>query len=238
MLKKIVIYITIAILALAALNVKVSTKQGINYDVRVYKIPLYIKLIEFVDRDYRYRELARDIVKGIRGDKEKVMAILKWAHANIKTDIPADWSVYDDHIWHTIIRGYGQSDQIADVFTTLSTYAGMPSGWARIFVPSRRGGLVLSFVNLSGRWCVFDVARNVYFINKKGDIASIEDIETDNYEKDAARQNIEGSQLTYEDYFKYMKEYMNDITERPLKQMPFRRIFYEARSLFNSGGEK
>lgn len=231
-IKKIVIYITIAALVIITLNIKLPTKQGINYDVRIYKIPLYIKLIEFIDRDYRYRELSRKIVKDMRGDRDKAMAILKWVHSNIKTDIPEGWPVYDDHIWYIIIRGYGESDQVADVFTTLSAYAGLPSGWTRVFVPGHKNSLVLSFVKINERWYIFDVFQNSYFTNDSGDIASVEDILSDRYEKESALKKINGSDLTYEDYFKYMKQYMYDIESRPRKQMLLQRILYEASNFF------
>ena len=49
---------------LIGLNIPVPTRQGVNYKVRVYKIPLYIKMIEFISRDYRYAQLSGEITSG------------------------------------------------------------------------------------------------------------------------------------------------------------------------------
>jgi hypothetical protein len=216
---------------LCLFNIKTSTRQGINHKVRVYNIPLYIKAIEFIDRDYRYRALAREITQEKPDDEEKVLAIFQWVRANIKTDIPDGWPIYDDHILNIIIRGYAASDQINDVFTTLCAYSGLPAGWTRVFVPGNRQGLVLSLVNVRGRWLVFDLFRGVYFINREGKIASTDDILSGRYKKDGSSSRTGSSSLTYEDYFKHMERYLGNITLRAEKQMPFHRMFYEARGL-------
>ena len=216
---------------LIGLNIPVPTRQGVNYKVRVYKIPLYIKMIEFISRDYRYAQLSGEITSGKGSDKEKVMAILEWVRANIKTDFPSEWPIYDNHILNIIIRGYGASDQIADVFTTLCAYSGLPAGWARIILPDQEKSLVLSLVKMDGKWRVFDVFRYTWFINDTGDIASTDDILSDRYKNDAQRPGEAG--FAYKEYFKYMEAYIKDITLSLTKQMPFHRALYEAATLFN-----
>ena len=235
-MKRLAICIAGLVLIAALFNVQLPTKQGINYEVKIYKIPLYIKMIEFIDRDYRYRALSREIVKNLRSDRDKAIAILKWVRSNIKTDIPKGWPIYDDHIWHIIVRGYGGSDQVADVFTTLSAYSGLDAGWAKVFVPGNSRGLILSFVKVGGQWRVFDVMRGVYFTNGEGEIASVEDLLAGRYEKGITASVIDSSGLTYEDYFKYIERYMYDIASRPRKQMPLQRIFYELKDLFKAKG--
>lgn len=228
----------IIVLSVIILNIKVPTKQGVNYEVRVYKIPLYIKIIEFVDRDYRYRALSRKITQGEKDDKDKVMAILKWVASNIKTDTPDNWPVYDDHILNIIIRGYGEDDQINDVFTTLCMYSDLPAGWARIKEPLHRTELILSFVKIDKKWHVFDVFRNTYFVNNNGNIASIEDIASKRYTKKELFQRINACEVHYEDYFINIDNYLRDITLRAEKQMPLHRAFHEMIGFFNPDKEK
>ncbi len=225
---KLIIFSLIFAVCLTALNMPVPTRQGVNYSVRVYKIPLYIKIMEFIDRDYRYRRLSLEITSGKRSEKEKVMAVLGWVRSSIKTDFPGGWPIYDDHILNIIIRGYGASDQIADVFTTLCAYSGLPAGWARIISPDQKRSLVLSLVKFDGRWRVFDVFRDMWFINDEGDVASTDDILAHRYKKALTA----GSDFDYEEYFKNMEQYINGITLRPKKQMPLQRIMYEASNLF------
>jgi hypothetical protein len=214
----------------------VPTRQGIDGCVRVYSLPLYIKVIEFIDRDYKYRVLAREITASTGSDKEKALAVFGWVRKNIKTDIPKSWPIYDDHILNIIIRGYGVSDQLNDVFTALCAYAGLPAGWARIEIPAQRKQLILSFVKIGRRWCVFDAFRGVYFLNDNGDIASLDDIRAGRYDKTASAKRLDGSALTYEDYFRNISVNIDDITRRPIEQMPFRRLFREARRLFSKNG--
>jgi hypothetical protein len=238
---------------------RVPTKQGINHNVYVYSIPLYIKLIEFIDRDYRYRELAGKVTRGQKSDKAKALAIFKWVRANIKTVIPEGWPIYDDHIWYIIIRGYGTQDQASDVFTTLVSYSGVEAGWARVMIPGHEKGLVLSFVRIDGQWRVFDIAAGVYFTrapeghalyhtvqgvnewpsvqgsappkerwsftDKERALASVDEIIAGDY--GIWPKTESGQRAVYDDYFRYMKQYLSGITLRPKKQMPFQRIFCE-----------
>lgn len=236
--KKIGLFITAVLLCALILNIEVPTKQGINYSVRTYRIPLYIKIMEFISRDYRYRALAGQITKGKKTETDKAMSILAWTEQNIKTEIPESWPIYDDHIWNIIIRGYGADDQISDVFTTLCMYAGLPAGWARIYMPGHTDGLVLSFVKIGGRWRVFDVAQKTYFVNDTGEIASCEDILSDRYDKKRAMAVLARSGLTYEDYFKNMMPYVEDVTLRSRLQMPFRRALYEAGGILGRKKDK
>lgn len=160
----------------AILNLPVTTRQGINYSLRTIKIPLYVKILEFIDRDYHYRILVKDIVKGCKSEEEKVLAIFNWTCQNIKTNIPEGWPIVDDHILNIIIRGYGVHDQLADVFATLCTYAGMPATMYGLTPRGSRNKLVVAAVYLDREWRIFDPYHGKYFINREGKIASIQDI--------------------------------------------------------------
>lgn len=161
---------------LFVLNMPVTSKQGVNYVVKTIRMPLYIKIIEFLDRDYHYKDLVQRICQGRDSDKEKVLALFEWIHQNIKTDIPQGWPVIDDHAWHVIIRGYGVRDQCSDVFTTLCNYAGADAFFSYAYTADHREKIILSFVKIKGKWSIFDPYHACYFKNKNGDIAGIEEI--------------------------------------------------------------
>ena len=57
------------------------------------------------------------------------MEIFIWTCENIRKQ-PDGLPVIDDHVWHIIIRGYGEPDQSSDVFTTLCNYAGIRAFYA------------------------------------------------------------------------------------------------------------
>src|SRR3989338_2995812 len=204
------------------LNIPLTTSQGINFRVKTIKIPLYIKLIEFVDRDYNYKILARDIIGNRAGDEGRALAIFDWVKTNIH-DMPTGFDVIDDHVLNIIIRRYGTYDQMADVFTTLCVYAGVPAFWRVEKVNAER--IALSYVKLGGRWRVFDIYRGIIFRNNKKEIASVEDILSDIVI--VSREGVVLKNATYEDFFKDLQPIKKDFISKEERQKPFRRIIYE-----------
>ena len=164
------------VLCVTVLNLPTTSKQGVNYVVKTIRIPLYIKIIEFVDRDYHYKELAKRICQGCKSEKEKALALFEWTHRNIRRDIPEGWPIIDDHVWHIIIRGHGVRDQFSDVFTTFCNYAGIDAFYSWVYTVNRTKRIPLSFVKIKGKWSIFDPYHASYFKNKNGEIADIKEI--------------------------------------------------------------
>lgn len=175
--RKVILFIILCIGAMFILNLEVTTLQGIDYVVRAKKIPLYLKLLDFFDRHYNYKLLANEIARGSKTDEERVMRIFEWSHANIRR-VPEGLPVIDDHAWHIIIRGYGAGDQASDVFSTLCNYAGYGAFFKSVHALGKPGKMPFSFVKVRGRWLIFDPYRGVYFRNKNYEIASIEEMKS------------------------------------------------------------
>ena len=162
--KKALVYFLFLILFIAFLNFPVPTRQGVNEAVRIFKLPLYIKVIEFLDRNYWHKVIVGEIIEGCASDKEKVLAIFNWVTANIH-DVPEGFNVFDDHVLNIAIRRYGISGQKADLFTTLCVYSGIPA-FLEIKCPGegkRAAKFTLSYLLVDGEWMVFDLANNVLF---------------------------------------------------------------------------
>jgi hypothetical protein len=211
--------------AAALFNIETTTRQGINFEVSVIKIPLYLKVLDFFDRHYNYQNLVRKIINPSDSREERVIKIFCWTYNNIKR-VPAGYPVVDDHVWHIIVRGYGLSDQSQDVFTTLCNYAGIDAFFESIY--TKDGALVkpLSFVRLDRGWRVFDVYEGVYFKNKHGGLASIEEIKNQNWiifdAMGLNKQNL--------DYAKCLENLplIKDIGLRRANiQSPFKRLLFE-----------
>ncbi len=151
----------IAVVFVALAAAPLSTRQGINYQVAVRSIPAYAKTLGFLYRHFEYQRLAGEITRGKRSPQERVLAVFDWTTQNIHS-VPEGFPVVDDHVLHIIIRGYGTDDQKADVFTTLSTYAGVPAFWQWTKQPSG-AVLVVSFARIGQEWVVFDVAKGIAF---------------------------------------------------------------------------
>lgn len=168
-------FLAVLIGAVAIAFMPTDTRQGIDGVVSTYRLPLYAKTLDFVQRDSMYRRLASRIVSDDATAEQKALILFEWTRANIR-DSPRGLPVVDDHISHIIIRGYGDADQKADVFTTLLTYAGVPARWAWI---GKGPYVLLSLAWIDRRWRAFDVQNGIVFRSRTGALASVEELAGD-----------------------------------------------------------
>ena len=178
--------------------VPVETRQGVDFSVNTYTLPLYAKALDFVQRDSGYARLVRRIVDKDASAESRALTIFDWTRKNIR-DTPAGFPIVDDHVSHIIIRGYGQNDQKTDVFTTLATYAGVPAFWTLTQPPSPT--LILSFVWIDGRWRVFDVENGIVLRNRSGSLASAEELARDPSLVELVAANRMHRRKPYRSYF-------------------------------------
>jgi hypothetical protein len=155
--------------------VPAETRQGVNGVVATHHLPLYAKALDFVQRDSMYGRLASRIVAEDASAEQKALTVFDWTVKNIRNS-PPELPVVDDHISHIIIRGYGDPDQKADVFTTLLTYADVPAYW---FWLGKGPYLIVSLAWVDGRWRAFDVHNGIVFRTGAGALASVEDLAAD-----------------------------------------------------------
>jgi hypothetical protein len=218
----------IAAIVVALLNLPVTTRQGVNFEISEHRLPLYLKSFEFLDRDAQYRQLASEITRGAASDGARVEALFNWTARRIQP-APEGWPVIDDHILNIIIRGYGMSDQRADVFATLTTYAGVPAFWQAVKAPGSRDGVILSFARVDGRWVVLDVANGFAFRNRGGGLASVDDVAADRVVMPAAAQALMVGSMRYSQLLSQLR--MPPVP-RPLRaelQMPWPRLWEQTR---------
>lgn len=207
------------------LNINVSIKQGVNGQVSLIRMPLYLKLLDFTDRHYNYKQLVKTIIDPRDDEQRRIMKIFAWTYKNIKRQ-PESLPVIDDHVWHIIVRGYGESDQFQDVFTTLCNYGGIDAFFDFIYTKDQKGVMPLSFVRLNGEWRVFDAYNKVCFKNKRGEFATIGEIKNGDW----LVVNLAETKKQSSDYGNFM-ENLPSIKNAGLKraniQSPFRRMLYQ-----------
>lgn len=222
-----VLLIIIAVVAgiYLVLNMDVTTRQGVNYQIYTIRIPLYFKLLGFFDRHYNYKELVRKIVKGVNNEKEKVMKIFEWTCQNIRK-VPEGFPIIDDHVWHIIIRGYGTADQASDVFTTLCNYAGIDAFFSWEYSQDRTRNIPLSFVKIEGQWYIFDPYRGVYFKDAQGELMDLEAIRSKKPWLIEAKGNKDPG-IDYAVYFGNLRSIKKLGLTRPNIQFPLKRIIFE-----------
>jgi len=211
------------------LNAKVSTRQGVNYIVHTKRIPLYLKITDFFDRHYNYGVLTKSIIKGAKNDEERVMRIFTWTYGNMRRTTEGT-PIIDDHVWYTIVRGYGVDDQFSDVFTVLCNYAGIDAFYSLIYAEDHGRRLVLSFVKIGGEWRVLDPYNGVYFKNNSASIATVDDIQKGKW----VVVNVQGEPKNRSDYEEFIKKLPNEKEidlNRANIQSPFKRAIFELKKL-------
>jgi hypothetical protein len=230
--------ISILILALAGiimiLHIPLTTRQGINYEVRSIKIPLYLKVLDFYDRDFNYRQLARRIIQGRRSDTDKIMALFEWTTRNIALQ-PKELPVVDDHVWHIIVRGYGTGDQFSDVFATLCNYAGYKAMFLRLGNPAGNSKISVALLKLKGKWRIFDPRTGCYFVNKAREFATREDILKGEWQVRLLPGPKKADIPDYGAYFTQLSQADLEETQRfsrPNLQSPFNRLAYALKKIF------
>ncbi len=212
------------------------TRQGVNFRVTEHAVPQYAKAVDFLRRDGEYRALAAQIVQGLHTDRERALAVFEWTRGHIRP-IPQGWPVVDDHVWHIIIRGYGTDDQMADVFTTLCAYAGVPSYWRFLRHPETGAVLTVSLARLNGRWAVFDVQHDAMFQDAQGGWLTPQELAADPALSHVADRARVLAQAPYPAYFAdpaFLALPPSPL--RPELQMPGPRLAYEARRALHLAG--
>jgi hypothetical protein len=194
-------------------------------------MPLYLKLIDFIDRHYNYKNLVVNILGDTKNDNAKAIKILDWVNVNLRKN-PKELPVIDDHPLNILIRGYGVEDQFEDIFTILCTYAGMKAFYKR-FKNNSGERYFISFVKINGRWCPLS-AYGRAFADKNGLIASVEDIVCNRVLLELFINNIENFEA---------ESFLSEITRIDFKptsrrttgQSPFRRIINIAGEIIKKG---
>jgi len=206
---------------------------GVNYVVSEESVPLWIKAVDFVDRDLNLARKARAVVADADRAEDRVFAVLRWMEANVRPQ-SSELPVVDDHVWHVIIRGYGQADQHADVFTTLLAYADVPAFWQ--LIGNGAGDLPISYVLIDGRWRVFDVAHRVVFRTHAEALATPEDVAQDS---ELVRRNAALRVENVDEYVSYFQNYQPPEPPEVLRadlQMAGRRLAFEMKKLAGKQG--
>jgi len=183
---------------IALLNINVSTRQGTHYKVSRMTMPLYLKVLNFYDRHYNYKWLAKQITGHLDTREDKILRLFHWTYETIKPQ-PEGLPIMDSHPWDVYVRGYGCIDNIHDLFSTLCNYIGTDAFFDVLKVADSE--MMLSFVRIKRGWVAFDPYRGVYFKNHTGGLATIEEIDEQDCHVVNLNQTSSASIAYYEKYF-------------------------------------
>ena len=217
-------FLLVGLMVVGVANLEVTTRQGVNFEVSTHQLPLYVKAFEFVDRSVQYQQITDEVTRGAVSDEDRALKVFDWTRRQIRRT-PDGWPIVDDHILHIIIRGHGVNDQQADVFATLTTYAGVPAFWAK--VSHNQVGVILSFAYIEEQWRVFDVFNGVVFRNPKGGLATMADLKDRPNLVPASMRSVAVDGVAYGDI---LSRALMPAVPDPLRaelQMPSTRLWYE-----------
>lgn len=224
--------VSLVICLVAVAHVPATRYVGVNTVVTEERLPLWLKTVNFVDRHANLARWSHAVLGEIDGDEARALRALAWTHARI-SPTPSTLPSIDDHVWYTVVRGYGEADQAADVFTTLLVYAGVPAFWT--LAGARPNELPLSYVQIGGEWRVFDVARNLAFRRADGSLATASELMNPEFVRRAAVAAVNDE----DDYLKYFEGYgpphPPDVLRAEL-HMPARRLQFAIKSVFGVQG--
>lgn len=231
-LLRIIIPASLILFSLSLVNMTVYTRQCVDYKCHTISLPLYLKLLDFFDRHYNYKNLVKKIIMGAVTEEEKVMKVLQWTKGNIMPPLK-EQPIIDDHIWYTIVRGYGARDQFSDIFSTLSNHAGVESFFCDLYTKDGIGKIPLSFVKIKNRLYAFDPYRGVYFQDTQGALADVEILKEGRWRIKSLRPLSEEEKEDYAQYFSALPDSNARVSlSRANSQSPLNRLLLEIKRLF------
>jgi len=227
----IIVCITLFFGTILFFNTDTITRQGINDKVTAIKIPLYLKVHNFFNRHMNYHWTVNQIINGKMTDQQKAEAIFVWTVQHVMQQ-PPQLPVIDDHPWHIIVRGYGQVDQMTDVFAVLSNYAGLKSFILKCesVDDSNPGCITLGAVFFDGTWHLCDLYNQKIFLNDQNKWASTSELAASDWKvKYMGNSTLNNVSVHYKSYFQklniinYNKLYQNhrSAIQDPLSRFRF-----------------
>ena len=218
---------------IALLNKKVTTKHGVDYKVSRMTMPLYLKVLNFYNRHYNYKWLAKRITGHLDTREDKILRLFHWTYETIKPQ-PEGYPIMDGHPWDVYVRGYGVTDNSYDLFTTLCNYIGADAFFIALYSKDTGKHIQLCFVRIKRGWVMFDPFYGFYFRNNTGGLTTIEEIDEQDWHIVKLAQT-DFSEANFEQYFENMPniEEIGSGFTRANTQSPINRLKFQLQRWFS-----
>jgi hypothetical protein len=125
-----------------------------------------------------FRRTAERLVAAKATHRERLEALMGWAHENVRPTYAAPTRVVADNFMDIVRRGYGSCDQTAHVFATLAHYAGYDVHLLFLRAPDGVSPHTVAEVRIDGRWVLVDPFLPTLFLDRDGHLASVADLGT------------------------------------------------------------
>lgn len=166
-------FLAIFLLILVILNKETTRKIAINYNKFEYEIPVYLGIFDFLNRHYNYKNLVKQININQKNNESSILNTAKWVNQNIQK-IQEGVDLVDSDPLTIVKRRLGEKYQFSDILCVLLVYLNIDSYFLNTSDP-------LTLFKVNNYWSVLDPYYGIYFINEKGNFASIEELKTPNW---------------------------------------------------------
>ena len=163
-------------------QVKTERKISINYEVFEYQIPIYLKLLDFINRHHNYKFLAKNINSKNSTEKDKIINTTNWVIKNIKKiDINLNIDIVDHHPITIIERRLGIDEQFSDILSVLLVYSDIDSFFKFIKVSNSETFYPLTFFKINNYWSIVDPQSGIFFLDEKNNFINIDKLRDTNW---------------------------------------------------------
>jgi hypothetical protein len=221
----------VAMLVMLLDYISCESTEAVGNEQRKIILSCGEKVIRFLLRHQDLVRITGEASKGETDPQRRMLNVLEWTKKNVRP-VPPGFTIIDDHIPYIVLRGYGAEYQLAEVFTTLTTYAGYPGRWAWYTPPRGKRQVALSFVQSEDGWWVFDLRNGGWYETSDGKIATIADFRQPDrlIRRGQAPEALEGT--PYLDYYRDLDKVFQNSFSRATGQMPWDRFWMELEKIF------
>ena len=115
----------------------------------------------FFDGRHTAKSIATRVTKNDKTDFEKAQSLAYWTFLHVRPQTEAPTTVIGDDYFNILRRGWGYCDQMAHVYSTLATYAGVPSRQLQLFREGYGSPHTLAESFINGKWVVIGTWRGI-----------------------------------------------------------------------------
>ena len=207
---KLLILSSIVIFFILIAQVDTERKISINYEVWVYKIPVYLKLLDFMNRHYNYKHLADNINNKNSTDKDKIINTTNWVISNIKKiNLNQDIDIVDHHPLTIVERRLGIDEQFSDILSVLLVYSNIDSFFTLIKLDNVDDYYPLTFFKIYDYWSIVDPQNGIFFLDEKNNFINIDNLKKQKFNLVEKNLRI----INHDNFLEYFDSNYKDFNE-------------------------
>lgn len=207
---KLLILSSLVIFFVLIMRVETERRISINYEVSEYKIPIYLKLLDFMNRHYNYKHLAKNINNKNSTDKDKIINSTNWVIANIeKINLNQNIDIVDHHPITIVERRLGIDEQFSDILSVLLVYSNIDSFFKIIKLDNVDSYYPLTFFKIYNYWSIVDPQNGIFFLDENNNFINIDNLKKQKFNLVDKNLKI----INHDNFLEYFDNNFKDFNE-------------------------